>query len=79
MKTIEQMWEEYAATTDSNHPDFHNLNGDTLDWVRRAFFAGFNRCYNEMYDASSNSYTTTHRLWETEMDAHSEELDKEKE
>lgn len=64
MKTIEEMWQEYARQTgaDVQRPVIRTH-------LRRAFFAGFNRMYNiaTRYEMMSIDE------YETEMDAHSEE------
>lgn len=79
MKTIEQMWEEYV----NNNSNFGSVPLSFVKYIKNAFFAGFNQCYNIVNQGNG---ITPHPLkggfyveiteFEKEMDDHIDELDK---
>ncbi len=69
MKTIHQMWMEYIK---GKYP---TLTDDKAmyTYMRDAFYAGFNRCYNPMNEENIHYV----EKWEQEMDDASENVYKE--
>lgn len=65
MNSIHEMWMEYLKNTYSDLVDPANtMPREVYTVLRKAFYAGFNRCYNIMNVGTMNS----NDQWESEMD-----------
>lgn len=79
MKTIEEMWQEWnKKQVQEDIISELNLEKIVTAALRRAFFAGFNRAYNATLDnvvlIEGPRSIFSIPQYESEMDAHSEEV-----